>query len=107
MDASSLDASQSPEQMSVPLLWYRSIPAAGCAQRSNPEHFLTQRIKAANLSGVGLELHQPTVERMRENYSKRGVELNEARLRMAKLPQTSQVVLVLHAAQALFPSCSS
>lgn len=43
-------------------------------------------------SGVGLELHQPTVERMKENYSKRGVELNDARLRMAMLPQTSQVL---------------
>lgn len=43
-------------------------------------------------SGVGLELHQPTVERMKENYSKRGVELNEARLRMAKLPQTAEVL---------------
>ncbi|CAL8465971.1 g5507 [Coccomyxa elongata] len=42
--------------------------------------------------GVALELHQPTVERMKENYSKRGVELNDARLRMAMLPQTSQVL---------------
>ena len=43
------------------------------------------------VAGVGLELHGPTVERMKENYSKRGVELNDARLRMAKLPQTAQV----------------
>lgn len=40
---------------------------------------------------MGLELHQPTVERMRENYSKRGIELNEARLRMATLPKESEV----------------
>jgi molybdopterin-biosynthesis enzyme MoeA-like protein len=31
------------------------------------------------------------VERMREEYNKRGVELNEARLRMAKLPLSSEV----------------
>ncbi|EFN54168.1 hypothetical protein CHLNCDRAFT_135592 [Chlorella variabilis] len=36
--------------------------------------------------GAELELHQPTVERMEEHYRQRGVELNEARLRMAKLP---------------------
>ncbi|PSC71220.1 3 -phosphoadenosine 5 -phosphosulfate sulfotransferase (PAPS reductase) [Micractinium conductrix] len=36
--------------------------------------------------GCHLELHQPTVARMQEHYDKRGVELNEARLRMAHLP---------------------
>ena len=37
--------------------------------------------------GCHLELHQPTVDRMQEHYDKRGVELNEARLRMARLPK--------------------
>jgi molybdenum cofactor synthesis domain-containing protein len=36
--------------------------------------------------GAELHLHQPTVERMAQHYSQRGVELNEARLRMARLP---------------------
>lgn len=45
--------------------------------------------------GVPLELHQPTVERMREHYGKRGVELNQARLRMATLPATAQVLVPL------------
>lgn len=45
---------------------------------------LPQAIAAA--FGAELELHQPTVERMEEHYRQRGVELNEARLRMAKLP---------------------
>jgi len=38
--------------------------------------------------GAKLELHQPTVERMRESYAKRGMELNEARLRMVRPRQT-------------------
>ena len=29
-----------------------------------------------------LQLHEPTVARMRESYAARGMELNEARLRM-------------------------
>lgn len=33
-------------------------------------------------TGVELRLHEPTVERMRVSYSARGMELNEARLRM-------------------------
>eukprot|EP00983_Pelagomonas_calceolata_P105220 1159109-Pelagomonas_calceolata.AAC.9 len=49
-----------------------------------------------NLSSKGacaqLELHGPTVERMRESYAKRGMELNEARLRMATLPAPSEVL---------------
>ena len=36
-------------------------------------------------AGTELQLHEPTVQRMQEHYSKRGVELNEARLRMATL----------------------
>ncbi|GFR39922.1 hypothetical protein Agub_g430 [Astrephomene gubernaculifera] len=42
--------------------------------------------------GVQLQLHVPTVERMRGWYSARGVELNEARLRMATLPCPSEVL---------------
>ncbi|KAI7841941.1 hypothetical protein COHA_004468 [Chlorella ohadii] len=41
--------------------------------------------------GCHLELHQPTVDRMQEHYDKRGVELNEARLRMARLPKDDSV----------------
>ena len=44
------------------------------------------------IAGTELQLHEPTVERMRENYSKRGVELNEARLRMATLPAAAEVM---------------
>ena len=36
--------------------------------------------------------HAPTVQRMREHYDKRGVELNEARLRMATLPAPAEVL---------------
>lgn len=36
-------------------------------------------------AGVKLELHAPTVERMRESYAKRGMELNDARLRMVRV----------------------
>ena len=35
------------------------------------------------------------MERMREHYGKRGVELNQARLRMATLPATAQVLVPL------------
>ena len=37
-------------------------------------------------------MHEPTVERMREAYTKRGVELNAARLRMATLPLPAEVL---------------
>lgn len=37
-------------------------------------------------AGGTLERHKPTVERMQKHYDERGVELNEARLRMATLP---------------------
>jgi len=46
----------------------------------------------AKAFGAQLELHGPTVERMRESYAKRGMELNEARLRMATLPAPSEVL---------------
>ena len=46
-------------------------------------------------AGVPLELHQPTVERMRAHYDKRGMELNAARLRMATLPSTAEVGFTL------------
>lgn len=45
----------------------------------------------APAAGTELQLHEPTVQRMREHYSKRGVELNEARLRMATLPAGAEV----------------
>lgn len=37
-------------------------------------------------------MHQPTVARMQEHYTKRGVELNSARLRMATLPAPAEVL---------------
>ncbi|KAF5832752.1 MoaB/Mog domain-containing protein [Dunaliella salina] len=46
----------------------------------------------AKAFGAQLELHGPTVERMRESYARRGMELNEARLRMATLPTPSEVL---------------
>ena len=45
----------------------------------------------AHRAGVPLEVHAPTVARMREHYGKRGVELNDARLRMATLPASAEV----------------
>ena len=42
-------------------------------------------------AGVNLQRHQPTIDRMLEHYGKRGLELNEARLRMATLPHPAQV----------------
>lgn len=35
-------------------------------------------------SGLRLQLHDPTVERMKLSYAARGLELNEARLRMVR-----------------------
>ncbi len=42
--------------------------------------------------GVPLELHAPTVDKMRAHYAGTGQELNEARLRMATLPRNSMVL---------------
>ncbi len=47
----------------------------------------------AQAFGVELRLHAPTVELMREHYSQRGLELNEARLRMATLPHPAEVLV--------------
>ncbi|KAG1663065.1 hypothetical protein FOA52_011585 [Chlamydomonas sp. UWO 241] len=46
----------------------------------------------AKAFGAPLQLHTPTVERMRVDYSRRGLELNEARLQMATLPTPSEVL---------------
>eukprot|EP01026_Neomeris_dumetosa_P014994 TRINITY_DN15602_c0_g1_i3.p2 TRINITY_DN15602_c0_g1~~TRINITY_DN15602_c0_g1_i3.p2 ORF type:complete len:290 (-),score=29.25 TRINITY_DN15602_c0_g1_i3:173-1021(-) len=46
----------------------------------------------ANAFGVELQLHTPTVERMKPYYEKRDMELNEARLRMATLPKGAEVL---------------
>ena len=46
----------------------------------------------ARASGVGLELHAPTVAKMREHYEAQGKELTDARLRMATLPQGCEVL---------------
>ena len=44
--------------------------------------------------GRTLERHAPTVAIMQQHYGARGVELNEARLRMAELPTPADEVLV-------------
>mmetsp|Transcript_32899 Transcript_32899/g.83501 ORF Transcript_32899/g.83501 Transcript_32899/m.83501 type:complete len:323 (-) Transcript_32899:1744-2712(-) len=46
----------------------------------------------AQAFGARLELHAATVERMRASYAARGMELNEARLRMATLPAPAEVL---------------
>ncbi len=57
---------------------------------------------AAGFADTTLQRHDPTIERMKEHYSKRGLELNEARLRMATLPSPAQasfrVPIARHAA---------
>mmetsp|Transcript_19004 Transcript_19004/g.32507 ORF Transcript_19004/g.32507 Transcript_19004/m.32507 type:complete len:295 (+) Transcript_19004:2-886(+) len=47
----------------------------------------------AHAFGATLELHQPTVEIMKVSYGKRGMDLNEARLRMATLPTPAEVLV--------------
>ena len=47
---------------------------------------------ATRPAGLTLELHEPTVLRMQEHYTKRGLELNSARLRMATLPSPAEVL---------------
>ncbi|KAL4536598.1 hypothetical protein Ndes2437B_g06010 [Nannochloris sp. 'desiccata'] len=42
--------------------------------------------------GLKIELHQPTMELMKEHYAARGVELNESRLRMAHLPTPAEIL---------------
>lgn len=65
-------------QRSMLSQWWQVVKAspAGCAARA----------------GAQLQLHEPTVERMRESYAKRGMELNAARLRMATLPSPAEVL---------------
>ena len=55
-------------------------------------------------SGVPLVLHQPTEERMREHYGKRGVKLNQARLRMATLPATAEVLPLIFSPMCTLPA---
>lgn len=42
-------------------------------------------------AGVQLQVHKPTVKLMQEHYAKSGKEVNEARLRMATLPEGAEV----------------
>ncbi|KAK9839192.1 hypothetical protein WJX81_000539 [Elliptochloris bilobata] len=44
--------------------------------------------------GVSLEVHEATAARMQQHYDARGIELNAARLRMATLPATAEVLEV-------------
>lgn len=46
----------------------------------------------AKALGLTIELHQPTVERMKVHYAQRNIELNESRLRMAQLPTPCTVL---------------
>ncbi len=48
------------------------------------------RTLGCRIADMKLQRHEPTIERMKEHYSKRGLELNEARLRMATLPSPAQ-----------------
>lgn len=54
---------------------------------------MKKRVDLSPCTGAKLRLHEPTVARMRQSYEKRGVELNEARLRMATLPDPADEVL--------------
>jgi len=46
----------------------------------------------ASAFGVQLQVHEETVQRMQESLTKRGLSMNEARLRMATLPSPSEVL---------------
>ena len=41
--------------------------------------------------GAQLKIHEPTVQLMQAHYAKTGKEVNEARLRMATLPEGAEV----------------
>ena len=41
--------------------------------------------------GAQLKVHEPTVKLMQAHYAKTGKEVNEARLRMATLPEGAEV----------------
>lgn len=42
-------------------------------------------------AGAQLKVHEPTVQLMQAHYAKTGKEVNEARLRMATLPEGAEV----------------
>lgn len=42
-------------------------------------------------AGAQLQVHEPTVKLMQAHYAKTGKEVNEARLRMATLPEGAEV----------------
>ncbi|KAI3435889.1 hypothetical protein D9Q98_001947 [Chlorella vulgaris] len=56
-----------------------------------PTHDDITYASVAAAFGADLHMHQPTVDLMVQHYSKRDVELNEARLRMAMLPMDDGV----------------
>ena len=45
------------------------------------------------MAGTELQVHAPTRQRMQDHYGPRGLEINEARLRMATLPSPGEVSL--------------
>lgn len=47
------------------------------------------------MPGASLEVDEGTVSLMKEDYGKRGIELNESRLKMATLPKPSEVCLYI------------
>ena len=53
---------------------------------------LTEHVGAC-CTGVPVEVHEATAAKMRRHYDARGLELNAARLRMATLPATAEVML--------------
>ena len=47
--------------------------------------------QATALLGASLEVDEGTVSLMKEDYGRRGIELNESRMKMATLPKPSEV----------------
>lgn len=66
------------------------LPLAPLTTPPGPTHDDITYASVAAAFGADLHMHQPTVDLMVQHYSKRDVELNEARLRMAMLPMDGQ-----------------
>jgi molybdopterin-biosynthesis enzyme MoeA-like protein len=67
-------------------------PELGCASGGiGPTHDDVTYQAIAETVGVGCSLHEPTLKRMRKHYKQRGLEVNDARKRMATLPDTATV----------------
>jgi molybdopterin-biosynthesis enzyme MoeA-like protein len=66
--------------------------ACCCHARRHKVKLVCQCSFTCLCAGADLKLHDPTVALMQQHYAARGVELNEARLRMATLPTPSEVL---------------